>query len=106
MKLVKVIVVVVFFAGLTHLGLGADHVAAAAGEAADAAHAVGEHATGEHVKHALPLYPVEIAHIGKFPITNSMLVTWIVAAALIIFAQVAMRNPKRIPEGAQNFWEW
>jgi F-type H+-transporting ATPase subunit a len=35
-----------------------------------------------------------------------MLVTWIVAAGLIVFAQVATRNMKRIPAGAQNFWEW
>jgi F-type H+-transporting ATPase subunit a len=35
-----------------------------------------------------------------------MLVTWIVAAGLIIFAQIATRNIKRIPSGIQNFWEW
>src|SRR3989442_12830657 len=45
-------------------------------------------------------------HFGKFAITNSMLVTWIVAAGIIIFAQLATRNIKPIPSGAQNFWEW
>ena len=35
-----------------------------------------------------------------------MVVTWIVALGLIIFAQVATRNMKSVPEGAQNFWEW
>jgi len=35
-----------------------------------------------------------------------MLVTWIVAAGVIILAQTAMRNPKRIPGRRQNFWEW
>src|SRR5438445_11495388 len=35
-----------------------------------------------------------------------MLVTWVVALAVIIFAQVATRNMKPVPEGAQNFWEW
>ena len=35
-----------------------------------------------------------------------MIVTWVVAAILIIFAQVATRNMKAIPSGAQNFWEW
>jgi len=34
-----------------------------------------------------------------------MLVTWIVAAGVIILAQTAMRNPKRIPGRRQNFWE-
>src|SRR5215472_13680006 len=43
---------------------------------------------------------------GGFGITNSMLVTWIVAAAIIILAQTAMRNPKPIPGFRQNFWEW
>jgi F-type H+-transporting ATPase subunit a len=45
-------------------------------------------------------------HIGPLIITNSMLVTWIVAVGLIIFAQIATRNIKEVPDGAQNFWEW
>ncbi len=28
------------------------------------------------------------------------------AVGLIIFAQVTTRQMKRIPAGAQNFWEW
>jgi F-type H+-transporting ATPase subunit a len=55
---------------------------------------------------ALPLKAAELYHIGKFTVTNSMLVTWIVAAGIIIFAQVATRKIKLIPNGAQNFWEW
>src|SRR5437868_5425167 len=35
-----------------------------------------------------------------------MLVTWIVAAGIIVFAQLATRKIKPIPSGAQNFWEW
>ena len=54
----------------------------------------------------LPLHAVEIGHVAGFPITNSMVVTWIVALGLIVFAQLAMRNLKRVPQGAQNFWEW
>lgn len=57
-------------------------------------------------EHGLPQHAVEVAHPFGFPITNSMLVTWIVAAALIVFAQLATRDMKRIPAGAQNFWEW
>jgi len=49
---------------------------------------------------------VEIARPFGFPITNSMIVTWIVAVGLIVFAQVATRHMKAVPEGAQNFWEW
>src|SRR5690348_6035430 len=33
-----------------------------------------------------------------FPITNSMLVTWVVAASLIIFAQVATRRMEPVPQ--------
>src|SRR5947199_7649658 len=35
-----------------------------------------------------------------------MLVTCIVAVRLIVCAQVATRNMKRVPSGAQNFLEW
>jgi F-type H+-transporting ATPase subunit a len=58
------------------------------------------------VEPAVPLKPAELVHIGKFAITNSMLVTWIVAAGIIVFAQSATRKIKPIPSGAQNFWEW
>jgi F-type H+-transporting ATPase subunit a len=61
----------------------------------------------QHAEEGLPAYAGKLGlHIGPLPITNSMLVTWIVSLALIIFAQVATRNMKEIPSGAQNFWEW
>lgn len=48
-----------------------------------------------------------LVDFGKgFGITNSMLVTWIIAIGIIVFAQVATRRVKPIPSGAQNFWEW
>ena len=59
---------------------------------------------GEH--ETLPLKAVPLFQIGKFYVTNSMLVSWIVALAVIIFAQLATRNIRTIPTGAQNFWEW
>jgi len=39
-------------------------------------------------------------------VSNSMVVTWIVALGLIVFARVAMKHAKDVPGGAQNFWEW
>jgi F-type H+-transporting ATPase subunit a len=54
----------------------------------------------------LSLKPVVLLPIGKFAITNSMLVTWIVAVGIILFAQAATRKIKAVPDGAQNFWEW
>jgi F-type H+-transporting ATPase subunit a len=55
---------------------------------------------------AVSLRPAELVHVGKFAITNSMLVTWVVAAGIILFAQLATRNIQTIPSGIQNFWEW
>ena len=48
---------------------------------------------------------VEIGQIVGLPITNSMVVTWITALILIVFARLATRNMQLVPEGAQNFWE-
>src|SRR5918998_5932278 len=78
-------------------GKGADGAVHPDPHAATAAH-------DEH--HTLPLKAVELFHIGKFTVTNSMLMTWIVAALIIFFAQRATRNIKAVPTGAQNFWEW
>jgi F-type H+-transporting ATPase subunit a len=63
-------------------------------------------ASAAETEAAVPLKPQELVHIGKFAVTNSMLVTWIVAAGIIVFAQIATRRIKPIPSGAQNFWEW
>jgi F-type H+-transporting ATPase subunit a len=57
-------------------------------------------------EHGLPQHAVEIARPFGFPITNSMLVTWIVAVALIVFAQLATRRMSQVPSGAQNVFEW
>jgi F-type H+-transporting ATPase subunit a len=56
--------------------------------------------------HQLSQRAVEIARVFGFPITNSMVVTWIVAAGLIVFAQLATRSMKQVPDGMQNFLEW
>jgi len=58
------------------------------------------------VEHGLSQKAVEIARPLGFPISNSMVVTWVVAAGLIVFARVATRNMKYVPGGAQNFLEW
>ncbi len=54
----------------------------------------------------LPAYAEEILRIGPFIITNSMLMVWIVAAFIIVFAQLATRKMALIPSGLQNFTEW
>ena len=63
-------------------------------------------AEGADKEEAMSTAAGDIGHIGSFRITNSMLVTWIVAIGIIIFAQLATRNMQLIPQGAQNFWEF
>ena len=63
-------------------------------------------AGGEPEEHGLSQNAVEVARIFGFPVTNSMIVSWIVALCLIVFAQFATRNMKHVPDGAQNFLEW
>src|SRR5213076_871736 len=78
--------------------------AAAQVEAAkDAAHepgAAGEHGKREGLPQAAPLLGPR-----QF-VSSSMVVTWVVAAFLLIFSRRAMKNAKDVPDGAQNFWEW
>src|SRR5262249_1097590 len=63
-----------------------------------------EAAPTEH--EGVSLKPQMLVHVGGFGITNSMLVTWLIAAGIIIFAQIATRRVETIPSGIQNFWEW
>ncbi len=101
-------------------GLGfANFAALAVEEKAAAAETIsaaepGAHAEEEHhglTPNAPPIFwgiggDSETQKIGPFAMTNSMIVTWIVALGIIIFAQYATRKIKDVPDGAQNFWEW
>lgn len=62
--------------------------------------------TPQQEEEGLSQKALEIARPLGFPITNSMVFSWIVAVGLIMFAQVATHRMKPIPEGIQNFWEW
>lgn len=57
------------------------------------------------VSHEATLAAEPIAHFGDFPITNSLLNTWIVVAILFIFAIVLRSKLKIIPKGFQNLFE-
>jgi len=57
-----------------------------------------------HAEHSIPQSAQPLRERGF--VTNSMIVTWIVAIVLIVFAQIATRQIKDVPSGAQNFWEW
>ena len=91
--------------GAVCLGRAAETPGAPA-EAGKTAEAVVAHGAGEahEAEASLPSSAVPL-HEGGF-ISNSMVVTWLVAGLLILFARTAMKNAKVIPDGAQNFWEW
>jgi F-type H+-transporting ATPase subunit a len=97
MRLIKIVILWLVLAGLTPASLRAQ--SDAPGAAASAARA-------ESAEEGLPTKAPEVFSIGPFPVTNSMLVTWIVAAGVILFARRATRRMKEVPEGAQNFWEF
>jgi F-type H+-transporting ATPase subunit a len=69
-----------------------------------------EHAEGGHGEgrphHQLTLDAPPLVQWGPLAVSNSMMVTWGVAIALIVFARVATRNIQQVPGGIQNFWEW
>lgn len=72
--------------------------------AAEVAHEAGAHA--EHAHESLtPDAPV-VFHLGPLPVTNSMILMWIVAAVVILVARAATKDIKQTPEGLQNFVEW
>src|ERR1043166_713487 len=96
MRLFRIILMAVLLAGVLPVTFAAQAVIASA----EAKQGVAE----EH--HGLDTKAQEIVQIGPLHLTNSMLVTWVVALGVIIFAQIATRNMKAVPEGAQNFWEW
>lgn len=64
-----------------------------------------EPGTASHEETRIPPKAQALLHKGGL-ITNSMIVTWLVALGLIVFARAATRNMREVPEGAQNFWEW
>jgi F-type H+-transporting ATPase subunit a len=93
MRFVRVILVWLFLAGAPLIGWC---VEASSGTPAPA----------HKVEAEIPAHAVALWQIGSFPITNSMVVTWVVALLLILFARLATRNMQEVPSGIQNFWEW
>src|SRR5438270_6736972 len=66
----------------------------------------GHDAAAAEEHHGLPLKPDILFHVGKLAVTNSMVVTWVVAAGILISAQLATRKVLPVPTARQNFWEW
>jgi hypothetical protein len=53
----------------------------------------------EPEEHGISQKAIEVARLGKFPITNSMILSWVVALGLILFAQLATRDMQQVPSG-------
>ena len=69
-----------------------------------AAHEAAEHA--EHAAEGLPTAAPVLFHVGPLPVTNSMVLTWVVALLLVGLVKVGVGKVQLVPKGAQNFWEW
>lgn len=66
----------------------------------------GQEAMAGPVEHGLSQKAVEVGNVVGLPITNSMVVTWVVALGLIVFARLATRRMTEVPSGPQNLFEW
>jgi F-type H+-transporting ATPase subunit a len=66
----------------------------------------GSVAAPEKEEHELSPKAGEIGRVFGFPITDSMVTSWIVALGLIVFARTATRRMKLVPGRAQNLLEW
>jgi F-type H+-transporting ATPase subunit a len=109
MRLIIITVLLMVLAGLSLAGLDAPTTNPASPSVPALAQASPAHpavAAPEAESVGLTARALTVFHIGPFPVTNSMLVTWIVALGIIFFARYATRRMQEVPEGAQNFWEF
>jgi F-type H+-transporting ATPase subunit a len=110
-KLPTQLIAPLFIAAFLSLSISSTFAAGTNGEVISTtpipvAEPIGTTAKAKEAEHGLSQKAVEIGRIFGFPISNSMVVSWAVALGLIIFAQIATRNMKKVPDGAQNFLEW
>lgn len=109
MQLLRIILAVlaVTLAGATY---AAEPAAPAAGAAAESgahdAAAVVHDAHGQAEQKGLPPAAPIVFSVGPLQFTSSMVITWTVAALLIVIAQLATRKVQLVPSGLQNFVEW
>jgi F-type H+-transporting ATPase subunit a len=65
-------------------------------------------ASASEASHAEALTPdaPRVFELGPLPVTNSMVLSWLVALLIIVVARLATRDIKENPAGLQNFVEW
>ncbi|MBT4349943.1 F0F1 ATP synthase subunit A [bacterium] len=66
-----------------------------------------QHASEEHAEegHELTLYAEPIVHIGNFPVTNSLLTSWVAVFLIILLSLAIRKKTKRIPSIFQSIIE-
>jgi F-type H+-transporting ATPase subunit a len=102
MQLIRTIILAsLLWVGSSQPGLSAEP-SAAIPAAENAAQVEG----AKHEEHGLSPDALRLGSSGSSFVTSSMVVTWIVALGLIVFAQIATRKMQPVPSGAQNFLEW
>ncbi|MBU4216772.1 F0F1 ATP synthase subunit A [Candidatus Parcubacteria bacterium] len=74
-------------------------------EMPEATEVAGTHETQTKSEHGHTLYAEEVANVGGFPITNSMINTWMVVAVVLIFGLFIRKRIKEVPTGLQNVME-
>lgn len=57
------------------------------------------------MEHEVTLFAEKIFQIGPLAVTNSILTSWIVTIALLVFAYLIAKSVMLIPRGIQNFGE-
>ena len=55
--------------------------------------------------HVPSLASTPLFYVAGWPVTNALLGTWLAMLLLLTFLAVAVRRPKLVPAGAQNFLE-
>lgn len=109
MQLLRIILAVlaVTLAGATDAAEPAVPAAGAGVESgAHAAAAVAHDVHGQAEQKGLPPAAPIVFSVGPLQCTSSMVITWTVAALLIVIAQLATRKVQLVPSGLQNFVEW
>lgn len=101
LKMIRWLLILVMFAGAVALSFDCAAAEAVLSQGPESAAPASMHEGGHH---GLPAAAPDIW--PGLPISNSMVVTWIVALFIILFARIATRQMKPVPSGAQNFWEW
>jgi F-type H+-transporting ATPase subunit a len=57
------------------------------------------------VSHEVTLFAEPVFHVGSFPITNSLINSWLAVIIVVLFAFALKKRITRIPKGIQNAFE-